>query len=180
MEFLKDYSSITTYQAGQDLGDNLKYFEGINGFIPNTPMVPPRIEDFFVEFDNLVQFSKVETFIGQEDGRPFAYEVDHKFMETLYDQCTELTLIPYDKTSMMEDSAIENPAAGNGIGGYNGSIGLDTAVITLSTISGVSSKLSRNKMSRVRNADWLHLKQIIPNPSEAEDRYSEFLNSVLS
>jgi hypothetical protein len=143
------------------------------------PSLPPGLEDFFVEFENLLQFWKIETLIGQEDGRPFAYEVDHKFMDSIYDQCMELTFIPYD-TVMPDEFNNENPSVGNGIGGYSGSLGLDTTIITLASISGASSKsLPRSKMSKLRTADWLHMNHLIPKPKQSEYKYRDFLQNLV-
>lgn len=179
IDFLQDYSLIYHCTAGQDLNNSIEFFEGLNAFIPTLPQIPPKIEDFFVEFDALVQAAKVESLIGQEDGRPFAYEVDHKFMDTIYDQCIELTMIPYDKTVILEEASSDNPSSGNGIGGYSGSLGLDATIITLSTISGVSTKLfTRSKMTKLRYADWTHFQQIPSIPTDIENQYTEFLSNV--
>ena len=179
IDFFQDYSLIHHCKSGQDLKESIEYFEGVNAFIPSIPQIPPKIEDFFVEFDILLQATNIESLIGQEDGRPFAYEIDHKFMDTIYEQCTELTMVPYDKTIALEELASDNSTAGNGIGGYSGSLGLDATIVTLSTISGVSSKLfAKSKMSKLRYSDWTSYKQIPYNPTDVDDYYAEFLSSV--
>jgi hypothetical protein len=161
------------------MSENLQYFEGLNAFIPTMPNLPPKLEDFFVEFDQLVHEFKIETLIGQEDGRPFAYEVDHKFMDTVYDQCMEFTFVPYEPILASNDDT-ENPTTGNGIGGYAGSLGLDSMIMNLSSISGASSKtFSKTKVTKLRAADWLNLKQITPDHSQQEGNYRNFLSSVL-
>lgn len=86
-----------------------------------------------MEYDNLVNFWKIETLIGNEDGRPFAYEVDRKFMDAIYEQASELTMVPYD-------SIITEINAGEGIGGFSGNLGLDTSISTLATISGIAAR----------------------------------------
>jgi hypothetical protein len=179
VDFLQDYSLIHHCTSGHDLNNSLEFFEGLNAFIPSLPQIPPKIEDFFVEFDALVHAAKIESLIGQEDGRPFAYEVDHKFMDTIYDQCIELTMIPYDKTVILEEASSDNPTSGNGIGGYSGSLALDATIITLSTISGVSSKMfARSKMTKLRYSDWTHFKQIPSVPTDIENQYTEFLSNA--
>ncbi|KAJ3307179.1 hypothetical protein HDV03_002690 [Kappamyces sp. JEL0829] len=178
-EFLRDYGTVSSCKAGQDITENLQFFEGINGFIPTIPNIPPRLEDFFVDFEALLQHWQIETLIGQEDGRPFAYEVDHKFMDAIYDQCTELTFIPYDNIAPDEVTS-DNPTSGNGIGGYAGSLGLDSTIITLASISGASSKtISRSKMTKLRTADWLHLQKTTIAPNFADAKYCDFLASLL-
>jgi hypothetical protein len=129
---IENYLSLAKATQGQDMHDSL-YFEGVTNFIESIPNSPAKIEDFFAEFDSLVNFWKVETLIGQEDGRPFAYEVDRLFMDAVYEQCTELTMVPYDGLST-------EVHAGEGIGGFPGNLGLDTSISSLATIAGISSR----------------------------------------
>jgi hypothetical protein len=100
----------------------------------------PRIDDFMTEFDILVNYWKIETPIGQEDGRPFAYEVDRKFIDTFYDQCFELTLIPYDGAGSNNEPVMDGAPVGNGIGGFNGTLGLETSIASFIAITGITSK----------------------------------------
>lgn len=173
-EIFTDYNFLTNLTSGQDLRESLTFFDGLNDFIPFVPQVPPpNVDDVFKEFDDLIQFWKIETAIGSEDGRPFAYEVDKKFMDTVFDQCIELTLIPYDMAIFSEVNQV------NDIGGYPGSLGLDSAIMTLASISGTSKALPRSKMMKIRKADWPSLKLYPSNLTASESSYRNFLQKLV-
>jgi hypothetical protein len=179
-EFLQDYLLLPKMSPGQEgLNNSLQYYEGINGFIEQPAINPPKLEDFFVEFDNLVNDWKMETLIGQEDGRPFAYEVDHKFMDAIYDQCVELTMVPYDAIASTEDLSGDGSTNSNGIGGYSGNIGLESSIMTLATISGAASKsFAKGKMPKLKSADWLHLNDLKPNFDQFLTRNRQIVDGV--
>ncbi|KAJ3322787.1 hypothetical protein HDV06_002648 [Boothiomyces sp. JEL0866] len=178
VEFIKDYSFLSKIKPGQDLEDNIVYFENCNAFIENPPILPPRLEDFFVEYEILVNDWKIETPIGQEDGRPFAYEVDHKYMDAVYEQCMEFTMVPFDAVSSTDDPG-DIDAIGNGIGGYSGTLGLDTSVVSMATISGATNKsFSKNKLNRLRRADWLELPPIIPDLDSSQAKHQQELSNL--
>ncbi|KAJ3313302.1 hypothetical protein HDV04_002286 [Boothiomyces sp. JEL0838] len=178
IEFIKDYSLLTKIKPGQNLQENIVYYENCNAFIETPPVSPPRLEDFFVEFEILVNDWRIETPIGQEDGRPFAYEVDHKYMDAVYEQCMEFTMIPFDAVSSTDEPS-DNDGIGNGIGGYGGSLGLDTSVISMATISGATNKsFSKNKINRLRRADWLELPPIIPDLDSSQAKHQRELSNL--
>ncbi|KAJ3269943.1 hypothetical protein HDV01_000789 [Terramyces sp. JEL0728] len=178
IEFVKDYALLSKVKPGQNLEDNILHFENCNAFIDSPPVLPPRLEDFFVEFQVLVNDWKIETPIGQEDGRPFAYEVDHKYMDAIYEQSMEFTMIPFDAVSSTDDSG-DIEAKGNGIGGYSGNLGLDTSVISMATISGATNKsFSKNKLNRLRKADWLDLPPIIPDLDSSQAKHQQELANL--
>lgn len=140
VEILKDYLTLSKLKPGQEIVDHLQYFEGMDAFIESMPIIPAKLEDFMVEFDVLVHDWKIETLIGQEDGRPFAYELDHKFMDAVYDQSLELTFIPYDAIVPADDVQNDISGISNGIGGFSGNLGLDSSIMSLATIAGIASK----------------------------------------
>jgi hypothetical protein len=177
-EFLSDYVLLSQLSPGDTLGDELEYYEGTNGFITQCAINPPKIEDFFVEYDTLVHDWKIETLIGQEDGRPFAYEVDHRFMDKVYDQAAELTLVPYEGLVTNEDPNSEGIKT-NGIGGYNGNLGLDSSIVTLATIAGVNITLNKGKMPRMKNADWLECNILKPDFDAISLRNRQLINLLV-
>jgi hypothetical protein len=144
-------------EPGQDLGNNLEYYMGLNSFTSQLPIKPAKIEDFITEFDMFVNHWKLETMINQEDGRPFAYEVDHKFFDNLIEQALDSTLLPYDTVSTT--SGDNGPDIANEtrvLGGFPGNTGLDSLITSLASITGVSAKtVPKGKFPKLRIADWL-------------------------
>ncbi|KAJ3000741.1 hypothetical protein HDV02_003543 [Globomyces sp. JEL0801] len=149
-------------------------------FISTPPVIPATLDDFFVEFEVLVNEWRIETPIAQEDGRPFAYEVDRKMMDAVYDQAIAMTLVPYDIiTTLVDPETGSNVVDGNGIGGFAGSLGLDSTVNSLASISGAANKaFAKGKMSKVRNADWLNLTPISPNFDLFQAKHRQILSDL--
>jgi hypothetical protein len=149
LEFLDDYLTLKSLAPGEEV--ELEYYDGLNGYIASLPLNPPKIDDFFVEYDTLVHHFGIETTIGHEDGRPFAYEVDHKFMDQVYSQAVEFTFVPYE--GILTSDETTEPTKNN-LGGFNGSLGLDSSINTLAAISGMTSKLQKGLMSKLKACDW--------------------------
>lgn len=138
------------------------------------PIKPAKVEDFITEFDVYVNHWKLETMINQEDGRPFGYEVDHKFFDNLIEQSLDSTLLPYDTiTSSNADGSSDLSSETKILGGFPGSSGLDSLISSLASITGLSGKtVPKGKFPKLRNSDWIDLITIVPDLGEAHASYT--------
>ncbi|KAI9344820.1 hypothetical protein DFJ73DRAFT_494065 [Zopfochytrium polystomum] len=95
-QILSDYKMIATLSPGKELLNTIDYYEGINIFMSSCPLKLASVEDFLTEFEIQCTHHKIETKIGDEDGRPFAYEVEGRFTYKFSEQIIESTYLPYD------------------------------------------------------------------------------------
>lgn len=177
LDMQNDYKTLANLVPGQGLDDSLEYYHNLNGFIATMPKRPSKLEDFITEFDSLVNFWKLETAINQEDGRPFAYEVDHKFFDNLIEQSLDSTLLPYEYVSGAANGDASNETST--LGGFPGNSGLESIITSLATITGGSSKMiPKSKFPRLRKADWLEYEHIVPDINAAQVQYQAAIDQI--
>lgn len=170
-EIIKDYIFLTNLEPGHAIDKNLEYYAGLNSYIAQIPIKPAKIDDFITEFDMLVNHWSLETLINQEDGRPFAYEVDHKFFDNIIEQALDSTLLPYDGITTSNGDPIETAQETKILGGYPGNTNLDNLITSLAAISGVSAKtVSKGRFPKLKAADWLDV-EISPKLDESQQTY---------
>ncbi|KAH6596262.1 hypothetical protein BASA50_005306 [Batrachochytrium salamandrivorans] len=171
---LRDYRILNELKPGDDIEISLNHLDGLNGYIDQPPIKNPKVEDFLAEYDILVAYWKVDTQINQEDGRPFAYEVDHKFFNNFTEQIMETSLAPYETIENSYDTKenVDNAHPSK----FSGNSGLDSFVSTLAGISGYTHK-SNTKLSakfpKLRRATWLNRVILVPtvDPKQESDIY---------
>jgi hypothetical protein len=177
-EIIKDYKFFTSIAPGDVIVDSLDYYAGLSGFIGRLPSKPAKLEDFITEFDMLANHWKLETGINQEDGRPFAYEVDHKFFDNLIEQSLDMTLLPYDYAASSENNA-DISSETHTLGGFAGNSGLDGLITSLAAITGSSSKsIPKGRFPKLRYADWGEFSTLVPDLDLSQIAYRAMLNRL--
>ncbi|KAJ3291858.1 hypothetical protein HK104_005749 [Borealophlyctis nickersoniae] len=169
LQLLKDYRFIVNLTPAMGTLDSMSLLDGINNFITHPPARIPRPEDFLTEFDLLVTHHSITCPITQEDGRPFGYEVDGRFVGTFEEQCAEAVGGPYE--SLGEEGG--TPGSGTGAGNAQGGpgTGKEGEKASLAAIAGVFSKpgFKSPKAPRLRHADWIHDVRIYPRYEEWQE-----------
>ena len=178
LSILKDYKIASLIGCGDTISDSAEYFDGLNAFIPKIPVKTAKIEDFLIEYDLLVAHWKVETAINQEDGRPFAYEVDLKYFTNFVEQSYEFNLEPY--ANIVSNSNSNENSEGSNMR-FSGNTGLDSFVSSLASLSGYSTKSSQKittKFPKLIAADWINSIKILPEYDLVQDQYRKKLSSL--
>ncbi|KAJ3088326.1 hypothetical protein HK102_009028 [Quaeritorhiza haematococci] len=163
-KWLRDYRLITTSKPGQNFIQLVDAgFAGINMYIESAPVKLPKIEDFICEFELLISHFGIDTPIGREDGRPFAYECDAKFHGLFSRHTDEYAVIPpHDASSVMERiSAVANGtgnapnsmAAGGTMGGLF--VGNDLDESGRQNTSSITNKMGKNGLGASGNGNTM-------------------------
>ncbi|KAL2919593.1 hypothetical protein HK105_200505 [Polyrhizophydium stewartii] len=178
-DLLEDYRFLDELKSGDEIVDSLEYFDNLNAYIDQPPIKTPRVEDLIAEYDLLVSHWDVETPINQEDGRPFAYEIDHKFFNNFAEQSLQFSLAPYEAIQVGSDpgdaSAREGPAQ------HSGNSGLDELTNSLANLSGYTQK-SNTKSTRfpkLRRATWLDSITLVPEFDESQAAYRRIVAQLV-
>ena len=104
--------------------------------------------------------------------------MEHKFFDQFTEQALDATLVPYETiTSLSVDSQSDTNAQTQLLGGFPGTSGLDSFVVSLASITGLSSKMiPKSRFARVRAADWLDCIKTTPDPDLLQTTYLAKLN----
>ncbi|XJO74599.1 hypothetical protein BDV3_005400 [Batrachochytrium dendrobatidis] len=173
-QLLSEYHTLNSLKPGDDLPDVLNQLGDLNGFMNQFPLKNPKVEDFLTEYDLLVAHWKTDTQIDHEDGRPFAYEVDHKFFTNFCEQTMEVVLAPYDTLTTSNDYT--ETGEKSALNQYPGNSGLDSFMSSLAGVSGFTSKSSTKafiRFPKLRRATWLNIIKPMPVNEfrQSEDRH---------
>eukprot|EP00842_Homolaphlyctis_polyrhiza_P006956 jgi/Hompol1/84/HPOL_002445-RA len=178
-QMLADYRFITRLNPGEDITECPEYYYGLSSYIKEPPTKSAKAEDFITEFDLLVSHWQLETAIDQEDGRPFAYEVDHKFFDRFSEQTLEVSLAPYEPLNTSNDSSTSSDDKFNA-SNFSGNSGLDSLTASLAALSGYAQKssLKNTKFPKLRRANWISSISLVPSFDSAHELYATKLTEV--
>jgi hypothetical protein len=175
IQIVDNYRMIMSLESFEGVPKDAEYFEGLDIYTSQIPCRPGKVEDFIVEFELLINFWDIQTMIHIEHGQSFAYEVENLFHEKLLQQSLEATPLPYDSLSIQET---EKDLKADILAGFNGSIGLDQVVSSLSAITGKSNMINRSMFWRLKRCDWLEKIRVLPKFSKRQVKYRTEMNEV--
>ncbi|KAJ3386308.1 hypothetical protein HDU92_002613 [Lobulomyces angularis] len=181
--WLKDYHLISHLKPGVPNDLPTYKFEGFDNFTEKFPLKNPRLEDFLNEFETLVTAFGIETQIGREDGRPFAFEIATKFSKLFSIHQKENLLPPYD--FYFEDLTFSNSNP-NVIQPASSEIGRGTKKpetynprINWSDLMDEKTRATfiNPTTLRLRQADWLDQNEYFPRLEIWQERQKAILQS---
>ncbi|KAJ3327154.1 hypothetical protein HDU76_012304 [Blyttiomyces sp. JEL0837] len=187
VQLLRDYKLVLEIGPGQNLMETLEHLEGINLFMESAPIKAPKVEDFLTEFEILCAHYKIETPIVQEDGRPFAYEIEGRFSYKVSEQILETNFVPCEPSDVETSSPSTKQSGSGGAPNINSAaattifsnIGYDSksaslaAAVTAFNNNGIKIPTA----PRIKTAEWVHTNQFGPEKEDWQEAQEDLLKS---